>query len=118
MWTVTGDRPGASGEGASAMCAKLAAKSMLRYRFTMKRALTASFAAAAALVSLRAEPPATSAVLTPEQTLGRRGIADLEFSPDGTRLLFTVTEPVKGTARARSIWMLETSTAAARQLTY
>jgi len=49
---------------------------------------------------LAAQPPA----LTPEQTLERRGIGELEFSSDETRLTFTVTEPVKGTTRQRNIW--------------
>jgi len=62
--------------------------------------------------ALAAEP------LTPEQTLNRRAIGDLEFSPDGSRLAFTVTEPVKGTARARAIWLLDVADGRLRQLTF
>jgi dipeptidyl aminopeptidase/acylaminoacyl peptidase len=63
-------------------------------------------------------PIAAQAVLTPEQTLDRRAIGDLEFSPDGSRLVFTVTEPVKGAARARSVWMLDVESGRSRQLTF
>ena len=56
--------------------------------------------------------------LTPEQTLDRRGIGGLEFSPDGSRLVFTVTEPVKGTARAQALWLLDVASGQLRQLTF
>jgi dipeptidyl aminopeptidase/acylaminoacyl peptidase len=58
------------------------------------------------------------AALTPEQTLDRRSIADLEFSPDGSQLVFTVAEPVKGSARARALWLLDVTTGRLRQLTF
>ena len=61
----------------------------------MKKALLAFVACISAAVALTA--------LTPEETLDRRGIGDLDFSPDGSQLTYTVTEPVKGTTRARSI---------------
>lgn len=75
-------------------------------------------------VSYRLAPGAGRAVdtpagvLTPQQTLDRRTIADLAFSPDGSKLVFTVTEPVKGKARARSLWLLDVATGARRQLTF
>jgi dipeptidyl aminopeptidase/acylaminoacyl peptidase len=59
-----------------------------------------------------------TAVLSPEQTLDRRAIGELAFSPDGTRVVFTVTEPVQGATRARSIWVLDVATGRARQLTF
>ena len=59
-----------------------------------------------------------AAVLSPEQTLDRRAIGELAFSPDGTRLVFTVTEPVSGTARPRSIWLLDVASGRARQITF
>src|SRR5262245_13764013 len=79
---------------------------MLRYRILM--ALQALLLAAA----LAAAP------LTPEQTLDRRTIGELEFSPDGSQLLFTVTEPPKGATRARSIWLLDVASGRLRQLTF
>jgi dipeptidyl aminopeptidase/acylaminoacyl peptidase len=57
-------------------------------------------------------------LLTPEQTLERRGIGDLEFSPDDTRVAFTVTEPVKAAARQRNIWLLDVASGRVRQLTF
>ena len=61
--------------------------------------------------------------LTPEQTLDRRAVGDrtagdLEFSPDGSRLLFSVSDPVKGAVRARAIWRLDVASGQLRQLTY
>jgi dipeptidyl aminopeptidase/acylaminoacyl peptidase len=65
---------------------------------------------------------AQTAPLVPEQTLDRRVIGErgegLAFAPDGARLLFTVTEPVKAAARARAIWMLDVATGSLRQLTF
>jgi hypothetical protein len=45
---------------------------------------------------------AQPATLTPAQTLDRRGLGDLDFSPDRARLVLTVTEPVTGAARQRN----------------
>ena len=56
--------------------------------------------------------------LTPEASLNLRTISDLRFSPDGSRLVFVVTEPPKGTERARHIWLYEKSTGASRQFTF
>src|SRR5438105_2551799 len=61
---------------------------------------------------------ASLAALTPEETLDRRGIGDIDFSPDGARLTFTVTEPPKAAARARSIWMFDLAAGQSRQLTF
>src|ERR1700704_3321491 len=80
----------------------------------MKKNIVALFALATAVVSAQG--------LTPGQTLDRRGIgergAGLEFSPDGSRVVFTVAEPVKGTTRARAIWLYELSSGQSRQLTF
>jgi dipeptidyl aminopeptidase/acylaminoacyl peptidase len=59
-----------------------------------------------------------SKLLTPEASLSLRSISDLQFSPDGTRLAFVVTEPPKGTDRARHVWVYERQGGAARQFTY
>ena len=64
--------------------------------------------------AIAAQPSA----LTPEQTLERRTLGELDLSPDGARLVFTVTEPVKGTARQRNIWMLDVASGRVRQLTF
>ncbi len=45
--------------------------------------------------------------LTPEQALSIRSIADPHFSPDGSRVAFTVTEPPKGTEANRDVWVLD-----------
>ncbi len=78
----------------------------------MKKTLFASLALAALAVTSAAAP------LTPGQTLDRRTIGELDFSPDGSRLVFTVTEPVKGAARARALWLMDVSTGQLRQLTF
>src|SRR5207248_10566173 len=57
-------------------------------------------------------------VLTPEASLNVRSISELQFSPDGSRLLFVVTEPAKGTGRLRHIWIYERQSGAVRQFTY
>jgi dipeptidyl aminopeptidase/acylaminoacyl peptidase len=76
----------------------------------MKKALLAVIVCMTAAAALTA--------LTPEETLDRRGIGDLDFAPDGSRLTYTVTEPVKGTARARSIWLFDLAAGQSRQLTF
>src|SRR5437764_480697 len=76
----------------------------------MKKALIVPIACIIALAAL--------AALTPEETLDRRAIGDLEFSPDGARLTFTVTEPPNGPSRARSIWLFDLAAGQARQLTF
>src|SRR5262249_28162597 len=60
--------------------------------------------------------------LTPERTLDRRAIAErntgLEFSPDGSRVVFTVAEPAKGTSRARALWLYALASGQSRQITF
>src|ERR1700731_3012673 len=76
--------------------------------------------AALAAPSLAQEPPKASApkLLTPEASLNLRSISDLQFSPDGNRLAFVVTEPAKGARRARHIWVYEKQSGSIRQFTY
>jgi dipeptidyl aminopeptidase/acylaminoacyl peptidase len=57
-------------------------------------------------------------LLTPEASLNLRAIADLQYSPDGKRLAFVVTEPAKGQGRKRHIWIHEAGGAGSRQFTY
>ena len=66
------------------------------------------------------EPPKASSpkLLTPEASVNLRSISDLQFSPDGSRLAFVVTEPAKGERRARHIWIYEKRSGAVRQFTF
>src|SRR5467141_1011505 len=66
------------------------------------------------------DPPKASApkLLTPDDSLNLRSISDLQFSPDGNRLAFVVTEPAKGEGRARHIWIYEKQSGSIREVTY
>lgn len=70
-----------------------------------------------AVALLLLSPTASFAQLKPEQTLNRRPISELRFSPDGSRVAFTVSEPPKGASRSRHIWILEVGTREVRQFT-
>jgi dipeptidyl aminopeptidase/acylaminoacyl peptidase len=72
---------------------------------------------AAPLLAQTAAPPSTHP-LTPEALIGLRHLSDLEYSPDGTRIAFVVTEPPKGDQRPRHIWLFEPASGSFRQLTY
>jgi dipeptidyl aminopeptidase/acylaminoacyl peptidase len=69
---------------------------------------------------LAQEAPKANApkLLTPEASLNLRTIADLQFSPDGSRLAFVVSEPPKGERRTRHIWLYDKQSGAIRQFTY
>jgi len=79
--------------------------------------LAASLLIAAPAFAQNPAPPA-SKPLTPETLLALRHLSDLEFSPDGSRVAFVVTEPPKGDQRPRHIWLFEPATGSFRQLTY
>ncbi len=64
------------------------------------------------------QTPPGSKALTPEFALSLRSFGDLQFSPDGSRLLFTVLEPPTGEGRARHVWLLDVSNSAVRQFTF
>ncbi len=102
-------------------------------RFFLAGALLAMSAAANPVLSQ--EPPKTgeskaeatklgvakmeaAKLLTPEASLNLRSISDLQFSPEGSRLAFVVTEPPKGERRARHIWIYEKQSSELRQFTY
>jgi len=59
-----------------------------------------------------------SNILSPEDFLQLRGIQDPQFSPDGTRVAFVVTDPLTGQHRTRHIWLYDLKSRAARQFTY
>ncbi|HKW88262.1 MAG TPA: S9 family peptidase [Candidatus Acidoferrales bacterium] len=88
------------------------------------RILTLVFACLILATSVAfAAPPQSSSPdsgqrLTPEQALNMNRPSDLRFSPDGTRLAFTVMEPPKGTENPRHIWILDVATRTARQYTF
>ena len=65
--------------------------------------------------SIKADAPK---YLTPETSLSLRSISDLQFSPDGSRFAFVVSEPPKGERRARHIWLYERQSGSVRQFTY
>lgn len=66
----------------------------------------------------RADESAAKKALTPEMAITLQSESDLHFSPDGSRVAFVVTGPLKDTSRKRHIWMLEIATHKIRQLTY
>ncbi|HVM76302.1 MAG TPA: S9 family peptidase [Candidatus Saccharimonadales bacterium] len=63
------------------------------------------------------EKSAPKRTLTPESFLDLRMIQDPQFSPDGTRLVFVVTDPLKGEKRNSHLWIYDRSTSVTRQLT-
>jgi dipeptidyl aminopeptidase/acylaminoacyl peptidase len=64
-----------------------------------------------------AAPVPSKAALSPEQALARRQIGDLQASPGGERVAFTVTEPPSGEKPRRHVWVLDVRTRAVRQFT-
>ena len=70
-----------------------------------------------------AQPAAASAaeqkkLLSPENFLELRTVQDPQFSPDGQRVAFVVSEPLKSEKRIRHIWMFDKKSGAAHQFTY
>jgi dipeptidyl aminopeptidase/acylaminoacyl peptidase len=61
--------------------------------------------------------PAAKIRLTPEQAITARRLRDLRWSPDGTRLAFTVTEPAKGSEQPKHIWVYVANSGELRQFT-
>jgi Tol biopolymer transport system component len=56
--------------------------------------------------------------LTPEIFLELRQIQDPQFSPDGTRVAFVVSDPLKNEKRTRHIWLYDVQAKTSRQFTY
>jgi dipeptidyl aminopeptidase/acylaminoacyl peptidase len=56
--------------------------------------------------------------LTPEQSVQIRQLSDLRFSPDGSRLAFTVTEPVTGRRAESHVWIFEPGSGRLTQWTH
>ncbi|HJZ62886.1 MAG TPA: S9 family peptidase [Candidatus Acidoferrum sp.] len=59
-----------------------------------------------------------SKVLAPEDFLNLRAIQDLQFSPDGRRVAFVVSDPLTGQKRTRHIWMYDLASKKSWQFTY
>jgi dipeptidyl aminopeptidase/acylaminoacyl peptidase len=56
--------------------------------------------------------------LTPASFLEWRDVQDPQFSPDGTKVAFVVSDPLKGEKRTRHIWLYDRSSNTTRQFTY
>jgi len=80
--------------------------------------LSACIATASPMLGQEKSAAPTPKMLTPEATINLRTIADLQFSPDGKRLAFVVTEAPKGDRRARHIWVYDETSGTVRQLTF
>lgn len=67
-----------------------------------------------------AAPPAApqSKLLSPETFLELRIVEDPQFSPDGTRVAFTVTEPWKADKQTRHVWLYDLTAKQLHQLTF
>jgi len=57
-------------------------------------------------------------ILSPESFLELRSVQDPQFSPDGSRVAFVVSDPLKGEKRIRHIWLYDKKSGTARQLTF
>lgn len=80
--------------------------------------LLGSFALAGSVIAQQSSVADSRKQLTPEASLNLRSISDLQFSPDGSRVAFVVTEPPKAERRARHIWLYETKSNVVRQVTF
>jgi dipeptidyl aminopeptidase/acylaminoacyl peptidase len=87
-------------------------------RFLLSSGLLGILTVAATIVAQEKPAAGTAKLLTPEASLNLRSISDLQFSPDGARVAFIVTEPPKGERRARHIWLYDKKPGAVRQFTF
>jgi len=56
--------------------------------------------------------------LSPESFLELRMFQDPQFSPDGTRIVFVVTDPLKGEKRTSHLWIYDRNSSNTRQLSF
>jgi dipeptidyl aminopeptidase/acylaminoacyl peptidase len=87
-------------------------------RFLLGSGLLGILTIAATIVAQEKPAAETAKLLTPETSLHLRSISDLQFSPDGARVAFIVTEPSKGERRARHVWLYDKKSGAVRQFTF
>lgn len=87
-------------------------------RYT-RLAMSLTVLLAASLAAVAQEKQAEeSNLLAPEEFLNLRAIQDPQFSPDGTRVAFVVSDPLTGQKRTRHIWLYDVKSKTARQFTY
>jgi dipeptidyl aminopeptidase/acylaminoacyl peptidase len=82
----------------------------------MKKIIISTFIALISLAFTCAAQTANTP-LRPEQILDLRGLSEVQISPDGERVAFTVTEPPKGATRNSNIWIFNTRTRDLRRFT-
>ena len=63
-------------------------------------------------------PAVSGKPLSAERAERRWGVDDLQFSPDRTRVAFSVETPIEGPAFSRNIWVLEVASRELRQYTF
>src|SRR3954464_12775763 len=85
-------------------------------RCEMKKIVLSTFLAIISLAFTGAAQTANTP-LKPEQVLALRGLGEVQISPDGERIAFTVTEPPKGATRNSNIWIFNTRTRDLRRFT-
>jgi dipeptidyl aminopeptidase/acylaminoacyl peptidase len=83
----------------------------------LRRAALGVAISVAAICSAQEKPPEKKS-LSPEAFLELRSLQDPQFSPDGTRIAYVVTEPWTGEKRTRHIWLYDLRTHSTRQITY
>jgi dipeptidyl aminopeptidase/acylaminoacyl peptidase len=89
----------------------------------LKHVATSLIAAAlSASILFAQEPPAPAVTekksLSPESFQALRNVQDPQFSPDGSRVAFVVSDPLTGEKRTRHIWLYDKATNNVRQLTF
>ena len=89
----------------------------------MQHSVRYSLSIAMALCALAAfaqesAAPAQKQPVTPEALLGIRILQDPQFSPDGSKVVFVVSDPLKGQHRTRHIWIYDARMDQTRQFTY
>jgi dipeptidyl aminopeptidase/acylaminoacyl peptidase len=89
---------------------------MTRSRSLITALLSATLLVARARDTIADEPK--GATFSVEQAIALRPIGELQFSPDGHRLAFSVTRPPKDAPREQEIWMLNVPGRKARRFAH
>ena len=87
-------------------------------QYSLRVSLSIAITLCGAAAFARESETAQKKPVTPEAFLEIRTLQDPQFSPDGTKVAFVVTDPLKGEHRTRHIWMYDAKTGEARQFTY